>query len=68
MTPAQTESYVDAASAALGLRLRPEQRQGVLRYFTLAAELAAVVEAVPLGAHDESALGFSPVEPREVPK
>ncbi|RZI97108.1 MAG: DUF4089 domain-containing protein [Variovorax sp.] len=65
MTPAQTESYVDAAAAALGLRIWPEHRAGVLRYFALAAEFAAVIDAVPLAPHDESALNFVPVGPAE---
>ncbi|MDM0107320.1 DUF4089 domain-containing protein [Variovorax sp. J22R24] len=65
MTPAQIESHVDATSAALGLRLRPDHRPGVVRFFGLAAEFAALVEAVPLGPHDESAVNFTPVTPRE---
>jgi hypothetical protein len=65
MTPAQIESYVDATAAALGLRLRPDHRPGVVRYFKLAAEFAALVEAVPLGEHDEPAVTFSPVAPWE---
>ncbi|SEB26080.1 AtzG-like protein [Variovorax sp. YR216] len=65
MTPVQIETYVDAAAAALGLRLRPNHRAGVVRYFALAAEFAAVVEAVPLEPHDEPAVNFSPVAPRE---
>ena len=65
MTPAQIEAYVDATSAALGLRLRPDHRSGVLRYFALAAEFAAIVDAVPLEPHHEPAVAFSPVAPRE---
>jgi hypothetical protein len=65
MTPAQIEAYVDAASAALGLRLRSDHRPGVVRYFALAAEFAAIVEAVPLDPHDDAAVSFSPVAPRE---
>jgi len=65
MTPVQIETYVDAAAAALGLRLRPDHRSGVLRYFALAAEFAAVIDAVPLEPHHEPAVNFSPVEPRE---
>ncbi|RZL86667.1 MAG: DUF4089 domain-containing protein [Variovorax sp.] len=65
MTPAQTEAYVDAAAAALGLKLRPDHRPGVLRYFALAAEMAALVEAVPLEPHAESAVVFMPVSPAE---
>ena len=65
MTPAQTEAYVDAAAAALDLNLRPDHRPGVLRYFALAAEMAALVEAVPLEPHAESAVVFVPVSPAE---
>lgn len=65
MTPAQTEAYVDAAAAALGLNLRPDHRPGVLRFFALAAEMAAVVDAVPLDPHAESAVSFVPVSPKE---
>ena len=65
MNPAQTEAYVDAAAAALDLNLRPDYRPGVLRFFTLAAEMAAVVDAVPLEPHAESAVSFVPVSPKE---
>ena len=65
MTPVQIETYVDASAAALGLRLQPDHRPGVLRYFALAAEFAALVDGVPLGERDEPALSFSPVAPRE---
>ncbi|MDM0017205.1 DUF4089 domain-containing protein [Variovorax saccharolyticus] len=65
MTPSEIEAYVDASAAALGLKLRPDHRPGVLRYFALAAEFAALVEAVPLSERDEPALSFAPVSPRE---
>lgn len=65
MTPSEIEAYVDASAAMLGLKLRPDQRPGVLRYFSLAAEFAALVEAVPLSERDEPALSFAPVSPRE---
>ena len=65
MTPQEIEAYVDASSAALGLRLRADHRPGVLRYFALASEFAALIDAVPLGERDEPALSFVPVSPRE---
>jgi len=65
MTPAEIEAYVDASSAALALKLRSDHRPGVLRYVALAAEFAALVEAVPLSERDEPALSFAPVSPRE---
>jgi hypothetical protein len=68
MTPTQIETYVDAASAALGLTLRRDHREGVLRYFALAAGFADIVDAVPLAPHDESAMGFMPVSPAERPE
>jgi hypothetical protein len=61
MTPDQQATYVDAAAAALALPIA--QRDAVLRYFALAAQMAAIVEAVPLGPHDESGEVFRPVEP-----
>ncbi len=65
MTPVQVENYVDAASAALGLRVWPEHRAGVLGYVALAASFAAVIDAVPLAPHDECAVTFAPVCPAE---
>jgi len=65
MTPAQVEAYVQASALALGLPLSPEYRPGVVRFFSIAAEFAAVVEAVPLDPHAEPAVQFMPVEPRE---
>ena len=65
MTPLQIESYVDAAAAALALPLSPAHRPGVLRYFALAADFAAVVESVPLAMSAEPAVHFSPVSPQE---
>jgi hypothetical protein len=65
MAPEAAERYVDATAAALGLPLAPEHRPGVLRFFGLAASMAALVEAVPLSPHDESALRFEPVPPGE---
>ncbi len=65
LAPQQIEAYVDAASTAIGLRLSPEHRPGVLRFFALAAEFAALVEAVPLSERDEPAVHFTPVSPRE---
>ncbi len=65
MTPAQIEAYVQASAAALGLPLSPVYRPGVVRYFGLAAEFAAIVEAVPLAPYAESAVHFTPVAPPE---
>ena len=63
MTPEQIEAYVDATATALDLKLRPEYRDGVLRYFALAADMAALLDAVPLEPHVEPAVNFVPVPP-----
>jgi len=60
MTPDEIEAYVDAAAAALKLPIAPEHRDGVLRYFALAAGFAEQVDAVVLSAHDEPAVNFVP--------
>ena len=63
MTPAQIEAHVDAVAATLGLPLDPAHRPGVLRYFALAAQMAALLDAQPLGIADEPAAAFVPVAP-----
>jgi hypothetical protein len=56
-------AYVDAAAALLDLPIGP-YRDGVLRYFALAADMNAVVDAFPLDVHDESGEVFGPPVPR----
>ena len=56
-------TYVDSAAAALSLPIAPEHRPGVLHYFALAASLADLVNAHPLGTADEPAPAFVPVAP-----
>ena len=63
MTPAQIETYVDAAAAALKLPLAAEHRPGVLNYFALAASMAEVVGAHPLAITDDPAEAFVPISP-----
>jgi 1-carboxybiuret hydrolase subunit AtzG-like protein len=60
------EAYVDAAAAALALPLHADHRPGVLRYFALAADLAELVMAAPLGALDEPAPVFVPIAPGDL--
>lgn len=55
------EAYVDATAALLALPLAPEHRPGVLRYFGLAAEMAALVNGLPLSTHDDPAESFVPI-------
>ncbi len=64
MTPAQIETYVDAAATALALPLAPEHRPGVLNYFALAAGMAELVGAHPLTITDDPAEAFVPIAPR----
>jgi hypothetical protein len=61
-------AYVDAAAAALGLKIAAEHRPGVLRYYALAAGMAAVVQGLPLEPHDESGSVFHPVAPQGTDK
>jgi len=59
------EAYVDAAAAALELRLDPEHRPGVLSHFKLAAAMAELVAAEGLHLDDDPAPVFVPIEPGE---
>ena len=67
MTGARTAmdhtAYIDAAAATLGLKITAEQRPGVTRFFTLAADMAALVNGLPLTPVDESGSVFQPVSP-----
>ena len=56
-------AYIDAAAATLGLKITAAQRPGVTRYFSLAADMAALVNGLPLGPADESGQVFRPVSP-----
>ncbi|WP_342130319.1 AtzG-like protein [Hydrogenophaga sp. OTU3427] len=65
MSPDQIEAYVDAAAAALALPLEPAHRDGVLRYFALAAQFADQVQAVELDASAEPSMSFVPLSPTQ---
>ncbi len=62
-----SNAYVDAAAATLGLNITAEQRPGVLMYFGLAAQMAELLHGLPLGAADESGCVFMPVTPQRTP-
>ncbi|HEY2188164.1 MAG TPA: AtzG-like protein [Caldimonas sp.] len=66
MDAKRIEAYVDAAAAALALPLVAAHRPGVLRYFGLAAELAELVMAAPLGPFDDPAPVFVPIAPDDL--
>ena len=64
MTPQPDHGgLVDATAALIGLPIAAEHREGVLRFFGIAAGLAALVMAHPLAVEDEPAALFVPVEP-----
>jgi hypothetical protein len=63
MTPEQIEAFVDASAAALALDLQPAHRPGVLRFVAIAADMAAVLDAVPLDRAVEPAVVFMPASP-----
>ena len=59
----QIEAYVDAAAAAVGLDIVAVHRPGVIHYLGLAAAMADLVMALPLGHGDEPAAVFVPIAP-----
>ncbi|HZF79642.1 MAG TPA: DUF4089 domain-containing protein [Rubrivivax sp.] len=61
------EQQVDATAALIGLPIAAEHREGVLRYFGIAAGLATLVMAQPMLTEEEPAALFVPVEPGERP-
>ena len=56
-------AYVDACAALIGLPIPAECREGVIRYFGLAAAMAELVMGLPLSAQDEPAEAFVPIVP-----
>jgi Protein of unknown function (DUF4089) len=60
-------AYIDATAATLGLKVTAEQRPGVLMYFGLAAQMAELMQGLPLGPADESGNVFVPVVPQGQP-
>ena len=56
-------AYIEAAAATLGLKIATEHRKGVAMYFGLAANMAELLQGLPLTAADESGNVFTPVEP-----
>jgi Protein of unknown function (DUF4089) len=59
----QLERLVHANAAAMDLRIAVEHRPGVAVHFRLAADMAALLMSLPLGADDESGSVFTPVSP-----
>jgi len=67
MTRTEIEAIVAANAAAVGLTIASQYKAGVVTFFTLAAEMAQLVEGRPLGIDDESGSVFTPVSPPEAP-
>ena len=67
MTRTEIEAVVNANAVALGLPIAAEYRNGVVAFFTLAAEMAQLVDGLPLERDDESGSVFTPVSLPEAP-
>jgi hypothetical protein len=65
MKPTSIEAIVAAQASLLDLPIAAEHRPGVIAYFSLAAEMAQLVDGLPLGIDDESGSVFVPVTPPE---
>lgn len=63
LTPEQIERAVAANATLLGLNISVEHHVGVLQFFALAAQMADLVQGLPLQTHDESGSVFVPVPP-----
>lgn len=61
--PDEVSAAVDGAAAALKLKISAQHRPGVLRFYALAAQMAELVEGLPLTPADEAAVIFHPVAP-----
>ena len=57
------DAYIDAAARTLGLKIAAEYRSGVASFFGLAAQMAELLQGLPLTAGDESGNVFVPVSP-----
>ena len=67
MTRTEIEAVVSANAAALGLPIAAAYRTGVVAFFTLAADMAQLVDGLPLERDDESGSVFTPVSLPEAP-
>jgi len=60
------EAYAKQAAAAVGLPINPRHLPGIAMNLKIAARMAAIVEAMPIGPADEAAPVF--VAGRDRPK
>jgi hypothetical protein len=58
--PVDWTAYVDAASAAIGLPIDPAHRAAVVANLVRMAQVAGVVDTVPLTDTDEAAAVYRP--------
>ena len=61
MNPTDIETWVDQAARLLDLPLHPGHRPGVIHYFTIASQMAAQVQGLPLGTHAQPGAVFHTV-------
>jgi len=61
--PFNPAAYAEAAAALIGLPLSPAHLPGVAANLGVAAQMAAIVMAVPLTPADEAAPVFVPARP-----
>jgi Protein of unknown function (DUF4089) len=54
---------INAIADTLGLKISAEQRPGVEMYFGLAAQMATLLDGLPLTPADEPGTVFHPVAP-----
>lgn len=67
LDPEAIAALVRANAAALDLPIAPAHLPGVQRYVALAAEMAELVNGLPLTRDDESGSVFVPVSPPDAP-
>lgn len=63
MKPADVSAFIDQAANLLDLHIAEAHRPGVMHYFSIAADMAALVNGLPLSASDEAAGAFIPIAP-----
>jgi len=67
LTSREIEACIDAAAAALGIPIAPEDRDGVVAAFSTAAACAARLEDPALRLDDASALVYATIGPGDAP-
>jgi Protein of unknown function (DUF4089) len=60
MSPQEVQAYVRAAALTLNLPMTPERCERVADHLTRTVDMARLLEALPMQAHDELAELFVP--------